>query len=130
MIASAAKPIVTSRGLLKIERPPRGLILVDGKLQVRNAGFVTQRELTCYNGHRIHAKKGERPIEGVIPCGYKEDRFSRPCQARLFVFRTRARVLFAMDLTADEDDHIELGEMDLDDIIEHFGLKFPQRAKR
>jgi hypothetical protein len=112
------------------KRPPRGMIMIDGKWQVRFAGFIRQRELTCYNSHHVHAKKGERPIEGVIPCGYKEPPHGRPCQARLFVFRTRARVLFAMDITPDEDDHIELAEMDLDDIIEHFGLSFPPRVKR
>lgn len=113
-----------------LEKPPRGMIKVDGKYQIRWAGFVTQRELTCYNHHRIHTKPGERPIENSIPCGYREPPGHKPCTARLYVFRTRARLLFAMDITEEEDTAIELAEMDLDDIIEFFGLSFPARVRR
>jgi hypothetical protein len=107
--------------------------LVDGIWQIRFGGFIRERELTCYNHHRVKPHTGERTPksnEGVIPCGHREPPAGAPCQARLLVFRLRARVFFAMDLTRDEEAHIDLKEMDLDDIIEYFGISFPPRVKR
>lgn len=103
------------------------MICIDGVWRARRCGFLSQRELTCWNGHHVHAKPGERPIEAVIPCGHREPPGGKPCKARVFVFRVRARVLFAMDVTEEEDNQIELTEMDLDDILVWFGLSFVPR---
>lgn len=111
------------------KHPPRGLICVDGSWQVRFAGFVTQRELTCWNGHPVHIRGGS-VTEGVICCNHMDERAAPRCPARLLILKVRARLYFAMDITAEEDAAVELVEMDLDDIVEHFGLQFPSRVQR
>src|SRR5688572_20124295 len=101
------------------------MISIDGQLRIRRAGFCKHEELVCWNGHHMRSGPGQRPIEEVMRCGFRETRFAVACEARLFVFRTRARSYFAMDVTKEEDDAIEFREMDLDDVIVWFGIEFP-----
>lgn len=111
--------------------PPRGLICRDSRWHVRIAGFGKPRELTCWNGHPLNGKRNQRkPIEGVVPCGFQIDRNtpdSESCKALLYVYRIRAGRFFAMDITAEEDDQIELKNMDFDEIAEYFGLDFARK---
>lgn len=117
-----AQSMMTTRALPP-DRPPRGLILIDGVWRPRHWAFLSEREFTCWNGHRVHPKSGERPIENIIPCGYKQhNKIGAGCEARLFVFRVKPTKFFAMDITFAEDDQVRLMELDLDGILEWFGL--------
>ncbi|MGH9419662.1 MAG: hypothetical protein ACRD3J_06800, partial [Thermoanaerobaculia bacterium] len=90
---------------------------------------IAQRRLTCWNGHRI--KIGEdRPFEVTIPCGYQEQRGSQVrCEARLFLFMARPRILWAMDITAAETVTILRYSLDTDEIVHYFGVDFPVDLK-
>lgn len=118
-------------------RPPRGMIEIDGKLQVRRYGLLVQRELTCIYGHRI--KPDARPFEIAIPCNHRDAYFDgarhlsdftkAACSAQLYIFTTRAKLLWAMDLTHDESTMIAKYELDVNEIVDHFGVGFPIEMK-
>jgi len=106
----------------------RGMLEIDGRWQVRRFGLLVQRELTCIFGHRI--KVGARPFEIAIPCGARQDRGSQlGCDAQLYIFTTRARLLWAMDLTGAESEMINQHLMDVESIVSHFGVGFPLDMK-
>lgn len=107
----------------KPEKPPTGMILIDGQWQVRRHGLLSQRRITCIFGHRI--KLGLRPFEVAVPCDHRESAGQAPCNAQLYLFTTRARLIWAMDVTADEAELIARENMDADQIIEHFSAGFP-----
>jgi hypothetical protein len=108
--------------------PPRGMIEIDGRWEIRRFGLVVQRRLTCIFGHRIVL--GLRPFEVAAPCGFKDNRDSQiACDAQLYLFSTRARLIWAMDVTPGEAEMIERREMDTPEIIAFFGAGFPSDIK-
>lgn len=115
------------------KRPPAGLIQVGDRWHPRRYGLLKQRDLTCYRGHRI--KVGGRPFEISIPCGSAGDEYSQGiqnaarCNAELYVFTTRAGLLWAMDVTQDESRFIDQTAMTPDQIVEYFGVEFPVDKK-
>jgi hypothetical protein len=118
----------------KLPAPPvRGMIEIDGKLHIRRYGLIAQRELTCIYGHRI--KVDGRPFEIALPClntggAYRFDMPQKErCQAQLYILNTRARLLWAMDLTHAESTIIDNYSLDVDKIIDYFGVGFPADMK-
>jgi hypothetical protein len=108
--------------------PPRGMIEIDGKWQIRRAGLLAQRKLTCIFGHRVTL--GLRPFEVTAPCGHREDRVAQiACDAQLYLLTMRARLLWAMDVTIGESDMIANTNMEPAEIILYFGVGFPVDMK-
>jgi hypothetical protein len=110
--------------------PPRGMIKIDGTWQVRRFGLLVQRELTCIYGH--HMQVGLRPFEIAIPCNHLSERFthaSAACSAQLYMFVTRPRLVWAMDLTQAEGETIAQHSMDIEQIVTYFGCGFPVEMK-
>lgn len=109
--------------------PPRGLILIGDKWEIRRFGLLVQRQLTCIFGHRI--KLGdERPFEIAVPCGHMEQRDAQVrCDARIYLFVTRPRLVWAMDVTTAETLTIMQHSMDTEEIVEYFGVGFPTDIK-
>jgi hypothetical protein len=110
--------------------PPRGMIEIDGRYEIRRYGLVTvQRELTCIYGHRFKVGD-ERPFEVAKPCGHMEHRGSQiACGARLYMFVSRQRMLWAMDVTLKETLMILQHSMESEEIIDYFGVGFPADMK-
>jgi hypothetical protein len=110
--------------------PPRGMIKIDGEWQVRRFGLLIQRELTCIYGH--HIQVGARPFEISIPCNHMTERFthaSARCSAQLYIFVTRPRMVWAMDLTQAESETIAHHLDSIEAIVNHFGCGFPSEHK-
>lgn len=118
--------------------PPRGMIKIDGFWQIRRFGLLVQRELTCIYGHRI--QPGVRPFEIAIPCSHRSDKvrgdagFEKGttglCSAQLYVFVTRPRLVWAMDITYDESLIIDQQHLtSIEEIVAHFGCGFPVDMK-
>lgn len=105
------------------------MILIDGRWQIRRFGLLIQRQLTCIYGHRI--KLGdERPFEIAVPCNHRAERGfeagrTGACDARLYLFVTRPRLVWAMDVTLAETLLIMEHAMDVEQIVNHFGVGFP-----
>jgi hypothetical protein len=65
-----------------------------------------------------------------VPCGHREQRESQlGCVARLYLFVTRPRLVWAMDVTAAETLMILQHSMDVEEIVTHFGVGFPVEMK-
>lgn len=107
--------------------PPAGLIKIDDSWYPRRRGLLAQRRLTCIFGHRI--KVDARPFEIAIPCNYQADRGTEPCPAQLYIMTTRAKLLWAMDLTWAESSLIAQYSLDVHEILEYFGVGFPADVK-
>ena len=108
--------------------PPRGMIKIDGAWQIRRAGLLTQRKLTCIFGHRVTL--GLRPFEVTAPCGSRDDRASQiACDAQLYILTMRARLLWAMDVTIGESEMIASTNMEPAEIVSYFGVGFPDEMK-
>lgn len=111
-------------------RPPHvalipGMILIDGAWHVRRFGLLAQRRLTCIFGHRIKLGEGHS-FERAIPCGSMETREGQlHCDAQVYLFVTRPRLIWAMDLTQEESALIDHEKMSPDQIVAHFGVGFP-----
>src|SRR4051812_30722809 len=109
--------------------PRPGLIYIDEAWHVRRHGLLVQRRLNCIYGHRITVKP--RPFEVAIPCdsmgeAHKyEGQLVDRCRAQLYLFTTRARLLWVMDVTGDEAQFIADRNMDAEQIVSHFGVGFP-----
>lgn len=125
--------------------PPRGMIKIDNTWQLRRFGLLVQRRLTCIFGHHIKLGEG-RTFEVAIPCGHvdlkaafpdrswsdsrqREPGGSAGCSAHLYVFTTRPRFLWAMDVTLAESEIIDHYSMDVEAIVSHFGVGFPLDMK-
>jgi hypothetical protein len=104
--------------------PPRGMIEIDGVWQIRRAGLIAQRKLTCIFGHRVIL--GLRPFEVAAPCGSRDGRASQiACDAHLYILTMRARLLWAMDMTIAESEIIASSNMEPAEIVIYFGVGFP-----
>lgn len=109
--------------------PLRGMIKIDGHWQIRRAGLLVQRELRCIFGHRIKLGEG-RPFEIAVPCGSMESREAQVrCDAQIYLFVTRPRLIWAMDVTQEESALIDREKMDPDEIVAYFGVGFPVDMK-
>lgn len=109
--------------------PIAGMIEIDGAWFVRRHGLLIQRKLRCIYGHKMQV--GGRPFEISIPCesagepqNFEIQDHGR-CKAQLYIFTTRARMLWAMDVTADESEFIGRENLSVEEIIAHFGVGFP-----
>lgn len=114
---------MTEESKAKPAPPLRGMIEIDGQWQIRRFGLLTQRRLTCIYGHRI--KLDARPFEIAIPCNFRTDRELNACPAQLYIFTTRPRLVWAMDLTHAESTIIDQHSMDVEEIVSYFGVGFP-----
>jgi hypothetical protein len=107
--------------------PPRGMIKIDGSWQIRRHGLLIQRELTCLYGHDM--QPGVRPFEISLRCNHMDRPGSTPCDAQLYIFVTRPRLVWAMDLTYDESLTIAQHLGSIEEIVAHFGCGFPVDMK-
>lgn len=110
------------------------MILIGETWQLRRYGLIVQRELTCIFGHRI--RPSGTPFEIAIPCHTADSESGKSsrvdfgrCEARLYVFTTRGKMLWAMDVTTAETLMILHYSMDTEEIVSHFGVGFPVDMK-
>lgn len=116
--------------------PLRGMIKIDGHWVIRRAGLLVQRQLRCIFGHRIKLGEG-KPFEVAVPCGFMEIREAPDrdladrvrCDAQVYLFVTRPRLIWAMDVTQEESALIDREMMDTDEIVAYFGVGFPVDMK-
>lgn len=107
--------------------PPRGMIELDGKWHPRRYGLVVQRKITCIYGHRIRLDL--RPFEVSAPCNHRESFGAVACPGELYLFSTRGRLVWAMDVTHAESTMIDQYEMSPEEIVSYFGAGFPIDVK-
>jgi hypothetical protein len=107
--------------------PQAGMIRIDGRWHPRRFGLLVQRQLTCIYGHTMQV--GARPFEISIPCCHLESRGAIPCDAQLYIFVTRPRLVWAMDLTYDESLIIAQHLESIEQIVNYFGCGFPIEHK-
>jgi hypothetical protein len=111
------------------DRPRPGLIYIDDAWHVRRHGLLVQRRLKCIFGHKITMRP--RPFEVAIPCDSMGDPYMFEgqlvdrCNAHLYLFTTRARLLWVMDVTVEESQYLADKNIDAEQIVSHFGCGFP-----
>jgi hypothetical protein len=107
--------------------PPSGMIKIDGEWHPRRFGLLVQRKLTCIYGHDM--QPGVRPFEIAVRCNHMAQPGAIPCDAQLYIFVTRPRLVWAMDLTYDESLIIAQHLSSPEEIVNHFGCSFPTEHK-
>ena len=116
------------------------MVWIDSEWRIRRVGLAGRAEFTCWNDHRVlsegtrhHRRRQRVPTAGVVACthGYTDESKRLVfCEALLYVLKMSAGLWFVMDLTEAESSHIEVEEMDLDDIVVFFGVHFPGVSER